>query len=100
LELPKLALRLIIATIIVALGGKLGELLKCGEASLALGTCGFTILKHEPQHLRHVGLRRWGGLLVLLAWPHVSGAILEKSLACEIQQQVSNAGESMLCNMA
>jgi hypothetical protein len=59
LELPKLALRLIIATIVVALGGKLGEMLKGGETSLALGTCGFMILKHEPQHLRHVGLRGW-----------------------------------------
>jgi hypothetical protein len=35
--------------------------LECGEIGLTLGTCGFTILKHEPQHLRHVGLRRWGG---------------------------------------
>jgi hypothetical protein len=32
------------ATIVVVVGGNLGEVLECGEVSLALGTCGFTIL--------------------------------------------------------
>jgi hypothetical protein len=46
LEIPKLVLRLIIAidTIVVVVGGNLGEVLECGEVGLALGTCGFTIL--------------------------------------------------------
>jgi hypothetical protein len=46
LEIPKLVLGLIIAiaTIVVVVGGDLGEVLVCGEVSLVLGTCGFTIL--------------------------------------------------------
>jgi hypothetical protein len=39
-------LRLIIAiaTIVIVVGGDLGEVLECGEAGLAFSTCGFTIL--------------------------------------------------------
>jgi hypothetical protein len=45
LEIPKLVLGLIIAmATMVVVGGDLGEVLECGEVSLALGTCGFTIL--------------------------------------------------------
>jgi hypothetical protein len=46
LEIPKLVLGLIIAiaTIVVVVGGNLGEVLECGEVSLVLGTCGFTFL--------------------------------------------------------
>jgi hypothetical protein len=33
-----------IATIVVVVGGNLGEVLVCGEVGLAFGTCGFTVL--------------------------------------------------------
>jgi hypothetical protein len=46
LEIPKFVLRLTIAiaTIVVVVGGNLGEVLECGEVGMALSTCGFTIL--------------------------------------------------------
>jgi hypothetical protein len=46
LEVPKLVLRLFIAiaTIVIIVGGNLGEVLECGKVGLAFGACGFTIL--------------------------------------------------------
>jgi hypothetical protein len=46
LEIPKLTLGLIIAiaTIVIIVGGNLGEVLECGEVGLAFGVCGFTVL--------------------------------------------------------
>jgi hypothetical protein len=39
-----LGLIIAIATIVVVVGGNLGEVLECGEVGLALDACGFTIL--------------------------------------------------------
>jgi hypothetical protein len=39
-----LGLIIAIATIVIVVGGNLGEVLECGEVGLAFGTCGFTIL--------------------------------------------------------
>jgi hypothetical protein len=45
LEVPKLVLGLliVIATIVVVMGGNLREVLKSGEVGLALGVCGFAV---------------------------------------------------------
>jgi hypothetical protein len=44
--MPKLALWLIIAiaTIVIVVGGNLGEVLECGKVGLAFGACSFTVL--------------------------------------------------------
>jgi hypothetical protein len=39
-----LGLIIAIATIVIVVGGNLGEVLECGEVGLAFGACGFTIL--------------------------------------------------------
>jgi hypothetical protein len=59
--------------------------LKCGEVSLALSMCGFTIFKHEPQHLRHVGLRRWGRVAAVASMASRFGSHSGEELSCEIQ---------------
>jgi hypothetical protein len=51
LKVPEYGAGLItsIATIVVVVGGHLGEVLKCGEVGLALGTRYLTVLHHNAQ---------------------------------------------------
>jgi hypothetical protein len=50
LKIPKFVAGffIVIATMVVVVGGDLCELLKGCKVSLALGACGFAFFKHEP----------------------------------------------------
>jgi hypothetical protein len=62
LEIPKFVsgFLLVIATIVVVVGGNLHKVLKSGKVGLALGARGFAVFKHELQLLLHAWLR-WRG---------------------------------------
>jgi hypothetical protein len=69
LEVPKLAagLIVIIATMVVVVGGNLCEVLEGSKVGLTLGASGFSVLQHEPHQLLHAGLRWWGRIASSLA---------------------------------
>jgi hypothetical protein len=69
LEVPKrvAGFLIIISTAVVVVGSDLCEVLKGCKVSLALGSCGFALFKHEPQHLLHARLRGWWQIASSLA---------------------------------
>jgi hypothetical protein len=69
LEVPKLVagFLIIIATMVVVVGGNLCKVLQGCKVGLALGSRGFAVFKHEPQQLLHAGFRGWWRIASSLA---------------------------------
>jgi hypothetical protein len=57
----------VIATVVVVVGGNLCKVLQGRKVGLALGSCGFTVFKHELQLLLHAWLSGWWRIASSLA---------------------------------